>query len=165
MNSIKITSLALLIMLQFVACKQSGRIQVIDLDENVKTAGIAKNLTKGTNNIDFCKLINVDWDLIWIITPYAAPAQIDKIKAENFSAIKSWVLTVSAGDQYVQLIVLKQNKVVAYGKLSRLPLDLGNLRRPDGSLASISKENCGHFMSSDKIGRPGYSLEIDSAKL
>ncbi|MNY60336.1 hypothetical protein D3C86_1968720 [compost metagenome] len=69
------------------------------------------------------------------------------------------------GEGHIQLVVVKQNKVVAYGQLSRRPLDLAALVKPDGSLISISKENCGQFTVSPNKSDPGKSWTVNVTNL
>ncbi|WP_316753143.1 hypothetical protein [Pedobacter gandavensis] len=165
MNSVKFTAIALLTVLQLATCKQPEKIAVINFDDNVKAAGITKNSKNGLQAINFCKIINVDWDSILIIPPYTMESQIDKIKAENISTIKSEILASSTGDDHLQLIVLKQHKVVAYGELSLVPLNLGRLMNTGAGFVSISKENCAHFIAvPNKLDSSTYTVKIDTLK-
>lgn len=144
MKGIKVITLVLLLMLQLNACKQSEPITKIDFDQNLKSLGIDKNSSNANQRIDLCKVINVDWDLIWIIPPYTTAASLKAIDAENFSEIEDKVLAASGADWFQQLVVVKQNKVVAYGEIALLPLDLTKARKSEGSLVSIRKQDCAH---------------------
>ncbi|MCX2452349.1 hypothetical protein OQX61_13830 [Pedobacter sp. PLR] len=143
MNTIKFTAL---ILLQFTSCGHRSNVPIIDFDRNVNILGISKNLTNQPRKVDFCKIINVEWDLVWIIPPYTSTDQIKKIKAENFFAIRNEIEMAKVAEHNVQLIIIKENKVVAHGILSRRPLDLAGIVKSDGTLISFSKENCDHFI-------------------
>ncbi len=146
MKTIKFTALIVLL-LHLTSCQYSSNIPIIDFDKKVNILGISQDLTNQSRDINLCKIIDVEWDLAWIIPPYASADQIKKVEAENFSTIEDEIVMAALEEHNVQLIIINENKVVAHGTLGRRPLDLAGILESDGTLISFSKENCNHFIA------------------
>jgi hypothetical protein len=155
MMNFKIAILLLLFAFVLLSCKSSDKIEKIDFTGRFKQLKLdsTSNDTLGVE-IDFCKIIGINWDSIYVVPPYANTDFIDSIKADNLHEVNYKLKDARITEWAVHLVLVKDSKIVSFGELSAGQLDLTQLVHPDGSFYVLTKEHCGKFFATFKKRYP-----------
>jgi hypothetical protein len=151
MINFKISILLLLFAFGMLSCKSAAEIKQIDFTSQFKQLNL-DSTSKDTLgvNIDFCRIIGNNWDSIYVVPPYANTDFINSIKADNLYEVDYKLQGASFKEWAVQLVLVKDRKIVSFGELSAGQLDLTQLVHPDGSFYIITKKHCGKFFATFK---------------
>jgi len=138
------------------SCKNNPPIKKLDYTSQFKklTLDSTSRDTLGVK-IDFCGVVGDQWDSIYVIPPYTSSQFVEAINAENIGDIQRELTYASYQEYAVQLVLVKDREIVAYGELSSGTLNLGHLVDKDGSLFVFSKKDCDKFYAFFKRPYPG----------
>jgi len=138
------------------SCKSNPQIEKLDYTSQFEklTLDSTSRDTLGVK-INFCGVVGDQWDKIYVITPYAGSKFVESIGADNIRDVQRELTTASYQEYAVQLVLVKDKRIRAYGQLSSGTLNLGHLVHKDGSLFVFSKKDCDKFYATFKRPYPG----------
>ncbi len=112
--------------LLFNGCNSRPMLQKVDIDKRIAHYIISAGGDKSRLTAEFCNLLSVvSWNEMVVLGPYTTQQTLNNYEIDNLQIVKDALAKVNLHDEgKCTLIFLQGKKAIAYGVISRQPVDM-----------------------------------------